>query len=200
LHAKYFVMEPEDEARFHREMLVRLLRGYPLAKRALIEQGMTPEEVEAMAVGQVVLLHTKRQFDQLRDELLKCALLPYWQAKPHLDQLRDRMRQARHRWEEVLPLCDEYFPAVQAGSTAFVRPDRRIAELRLFEALRLYAASHNGRLPERLEDIGVPIPIDPITGKPFEYRLDGDVAHVEGPPRVATPCRYEVRIASEQTR
>ncbi len=200
LHAKYFTMGPDDEARFQREITVRLLRGYPLAKRTLIEEGMTPEEVEAMAVGQVVLLQTKRQFDQLRDELLKCVLLPYWQAMPLLHELNERMRRAARRWEEPLPLCYEYFPAVQAGRTSFVRPDRRIAELRLFEALRLYAAAHDGRLPERLEDTGVPIPIDPITGKPFEYRLEGDVAHVEGPTLVATPCRYEIRLASQQKR
>ena len=200
LHAKYFTMDPEDEARFQREMVVRLLRGYPLAKRTLIEEGMRPEEVEAMAVGQVVLLQTKRQFDQTRDELLKCVLLPYWQAMPHMGELERRIWRAGRRWEEPLPVCYEYFPAVQAAHTAFARLDRRIAELRLFEALRLYGASHDGRLPKRLEDIGLPIPIDPITGKPFEYRLEGDVAHVEGPTLVSTRCRYEIRMASEQTR
>jgi hypothetical protein len=200
LHAEYFVMEPDEEARFRREMVVRLLRGYPLAKRALIEQGMTPEEVEAMAVGQVILLHTARQFDEARDDLLGCVLLPYWQARPHVHELAERMMRAGHRWEEALPLCDEYFPGVEVGSAAFARLDRRIAELRLFEALRLYGASHGGRLPERLEDLGVPIPIDPITGKPFAYRLDGDVAHVDGPPMPGKPCRYEIRLASEGTR
>ena len=200
LHAKYFTMDPDDEARFQREMVVRLLRGYPLAKRTLIEEGMTPEEVEAMAVGQVVLLQTKRQFDQTRDELLKCVLLPYWQGKGHLGEVEKRIWRAGRQWEEALPLCDKYFPAVQAASTAFARMDRRIAELRLFEALRLYAAAHQGRLPRRLDDLEVPIPIDPITGKPFDYRLEGDVARVEGPTLISTPCRYEIRMASEQTR
>jgi hypothetical protein len=89
---------------------------------------------------------------------------------------------------------------MQAAYTAFVRTDRRIAELRLFEALRLYADSHDGRLPQRLDDLEVPVPIDPITGKPFEYRLDGDVARVEGPRLIATSCRYEIRLAPGHAR
>jgi len=202
LHAEYSdeysEMGPEEQARFRRKILLRLLRGYPLAKRALVEQGMAPEQVEAMAVGQVVLLHTTRQFDELRDELLKCALLPYWQAEPYLNELEERLRRAHKRWEEPLPLCDRYFPAVHAAKTAFARLDRRIALLRLFEALRLHAASHDGRLPERLDDLAVPVPVDPITGKPFVYRVEGDVAHVNGPPLPGRPCRYEIRLTTEE--
>lgn len=197
MHAEVDRMTPNEQASFQREMALRLLRGYPLAKRALIEGGMTPEEVEAMAVGQVVLLHTTQLFDELRDDLLKCVLLPYWQAEPHLEEIGQRLARARHRWEEVLPLCETYFPAVKTGRTAFARLDRQVAVLRQFEALRLYGAAHDGRLPERLDDVGVPVPIDPITGKPFEYRLDGDAAHVTGPSLPGRPCRYEIRLASE---
>ncbi|HUT89456.1 MAG TPA: hypothetical protein VMY37_08165 [Thermoguttaceae bacterium] len=204
LHAEYSDeypgKGPEEQARFRREILVRLLRGYPLAKGALVEQGTAPEEVEAMAVGQVILLHTTRQFDELRDELLECVLLPYWQARPHMEALEERMRRAHGQWEEALPLCDRHFPAVQAAHGAFARLDRQIALLRLIEALRLHGASHDGRLPERLDDVGVPVPIDPITGKPFEYRVEGAVAHVNGPPMPGRPCRYEIRLASEDTR
>lgn len=199
LHAEYDPLGPSEQAHFREEMVVRLLRGYPRAKQALIQRGMSPERVEAMAVGQVVLLETSQRFDELRDELLKCVLLPYWQARPYLDEVERSLGQANRRWEEALPLCGKYFPAVQAGRRAFAILDRRIAELRVIEALRLYGASHDGRLPDRLDDLGVPIPIDPITGGPFEYRLDGKVAHVEGPPLPGRPCRYEIRLTSEHT-
>ena len=56
-------------------------------------------------------------------------------------------------WEEALPLCEVYFPAVQAGRTAFAGFDRQIAVLRVFEALRLYGASHDGRLPEGVTEL-----------------------------------------------
>ena len=55
-----------------------------------------------------------------------------------------------------------------------MRLDRRVAALRVVEAIRLYAASHDGKLPEELIQITeVPVPEDPATGKPFEYCRDG---------------------------
>ena len=59
-----------------------------------------------------------------------------------------------------------------------------MALLRHVEALRLYAAAHDGRLPGKLSDIGVPLPADPFTGKPFAYQVDGATARLRGsPPR-----------------
>lgn len=43
--------------------------------------------------------------------------------------------------------------------------------------LRSYAAANGGKLPERLEDVKeTPVPANPVTGRPFEYRFDGDTA------------------------
>ena len=67
---------------------------------------------------------------------------------------------------------------------AQARLEQRIALLRHVEALRLYAAEHDGTLPAKLSDISVPLPDDPFTGKPYNYQLDGDIAHIRGtPPR-----------------
>ena len=58
----------------------------------------------------------------------------------------------------------------------------------MVEALRLYAHSHNGCLPEKLDEMTeVPIPDDPVTGKPFVYRLDGATATIELTPLPAHP-------------
>ena len=49
--------------------------------------------------------------------------------------------------------------------------------LRIFEALRIYAAAHDGHLPQQLADIHeVPIPLNPYNDKPFDYSRDGDRA------------------------
>ena len=38
----------------------------------------------------------------------------------------------------------------------------------------MYAAANDGRLPADLADTPVPAPIDPVTGKAFQYRtVDG---------------------------
>jgi len=67
------------------------------------------------------------------------------------------------------------------------------------EAVRHYAATHEGRLPARLGEIqGMAVPNDPATGKPFVYRLEGTRAILEvQPPKGGTArdgIRYELSI------
>ena len=48
----------------------------------------------------------------------------------------------------------------------------------------MYAADHDGRLPDRLADVQVPLPPDPFTSRPFRYSVEGATAHLRGsPPR-----------------
>jgi hypothetical protein len=74
--------------------------------------------------------------------------------------------------------------------------------LRVIEALRMYAADHDGALPAKLADIEeVPVPTNPATGKPFVYRLDGAKAILELPPSDqvnGSNCRYEIQIAAKK--
>jgi hypothetical protein len=78
--------------------------------------------------------------------------------------------------------------AVEKVYQVEVRLDRRVAALRVVEALRLHAAAHSGKLPGSLAELTeVPIPPDPATGKPFEYRLDGSTASLSGPPAGMPP-------------
>jgi hypothetical protein len=75
-------------------------------------------------------------------------------------------------------------PALSKVRLAQGRLEQRIALLRHVEALRLYAAAHDGKLPEKLTDIDVPLPPDPFTGKPFRYEIVEGTAHLRGtPPR-----------------
>ena len=57
--------------------------------------------------------------------------------------------------------------------------------------------SHGGQLPTRLDDItDVPIPVDPISGKPFGYRRQGEAALLEGKDGVPGMfLRLEIRLA-----
>jgi len=72
---------------------------------------------------------------------------------------------------------------------AEVRSRRDLAALRVLEALRLYAACHNGQLPKRLSDLdGVPLPNDPMTGQPFAYQLSGGEAVLSSPAPPGEPA------------
>lgn len=158
-----------------------VLRAYPEAKKALIAEGRKPDEVEALPTLQVVLIHALHQYQRLQDDLFKWYGLPYWEALPHLEQAVKQLRIPRRRLE-AFPFFDA-LPAIQKVVVAAVRPERRIAALRCVEAIRLYAAAHDGKLPETLDAINeVLIPIDRMTGKSFTYRVSGDRATLSAPP------------------
>ena len=80
------------------------------------------------------------------------------------------------------------------------RLDRHVAALQCVEALRLYAAVHDGRFPKELSTITeVPVPSDPVLQKPFVYRSTGSGAVLEAPaPEGATgkwdAIRYELSL------
>jgi hypothetical protein len=152
---------------------------YPEAKRALIAEGRTQADVESMPVIQVVLIHALEQYQQLRDDLVKWASLPYWQAYRGVEQANQQIRKAKENLQGV-PFTS-VLPALSKVTAATARLDRRIAALRCIEAIRLHAAAHGGQLPATLADITeVPVPIDPTTGQAFHYQLDGGKAVLEG--------------------
>jgi hypothetical protein len=60
-----------------------------------------------------------------------------------------------------------------------------------------------GKLPAHLRDITeVPIPDDPVTGKPFEYRLERDTAYLQSPglndprPVQQDPLNFEIKMVN----
>jgi hypothetical protein len=189
--------EPNWNERLVETMLV--LRVYPEAKEALIAAGRKREEVEALPTLQVVLIHAFHQYRRLQDDLYKWYGLPYWEAQPRIAEVDKRIRQARNRLEGM-PFID-LLPALQKVIAASIRTDRRIAILRCVEAIRLYAAAHDDKLPATLDAISeVPIPIDPMTGKAFTYRVSGERATLSAPPppgeqaNVGNTVSYELTI------
>lgn len=144
------------------------------------------EKIDSLPALQIVLLDAKLDFEMVRDEAMKALALPYWQARRVL--------------ESIPPIPgDKQTPLIKLSirvdrvRMAQARLDQRIALLRCVEALRMYAAEHDGKLPSKLDDIRVPLPVDPATGKPFTYKVDGKTAHLHGEP-LGVEVRYEVTI------
>jgi len=187
----------ENKLKFAAE-LVRLL---PAARRALIAAGHGVEDVNKLPPVQVIVAHGLREHVRLHGDAVKLTSLPYWEARPRLAELEKRLK------ADKLPTSNpqsglSLVTAIQKVSAAQARVDRRIAALRCVEALRLHAAAHKGKLPERLADVKeVPVPIDPVTGKDFVYKLDGNRATLTGPApegEVAAPgnfLQYDLSIA-----
>jgi hypothetical protein len=144
------------------------------ARKRLVEYGIPEERLLKFPVDQILLLDEKRDFEFQRDEAMKLAGLPYWQAEEQLKKIN--MPKDNYLFDSF-----SVTRAIRTVRQAQMRVEQRLVLLRHVEALRLYAVDHKG-LPEKLSDITVPLPADPFTGKEFRYELKGDTAHLRGTP------------------
>ena len=76
-------------------------------------------------------------------------------------------------------------PAIRSAYVVPARVDRQLDVAQTIEAIRLYAAGHQGSLPPSLDAITeAPVPIDPVTGKPFNYKVGRRDRHPHRPGRL----------------
>ncbi len=64
---------------------------------------------------------------------------------------------------------------------------RQVRFLQTIESIRDHAARHQGQLPENLDTLKFPAPLDPFTNAPFEYRKNGEDAWLSYPPVAGDP-------------
>jgi len=166
---------------------------YPQAQEYLINLGWPKKEIQSMAPAQVVLLSGAEVWKEIHDENTKWLGISYSQWPSNLrEHYEDLVKDYKQ-----LPLV-EFLPAIGAIARAQARTEKQLESLRLIEAIRLYAFSHNGKLPGTLDDIKeVPVPANPMTGKPFPYLLEGDTAVLmaDGDPDMRANYEYRIKIA-----
>jgi hypothetical protein len=162
----------------------QMAQRHEAAKRTLVELGRPRDKVEQMPPLQVALLHAGLDVERVLDEAEKWNNFPQWQAAPQLEALGKKVRSSRGLLPEApaLPASPALVPAISKTFNARTRLDRQFAALQCVEAVRLYAAAHGGKRPATLAEIKeVPIPLDPGTGKQFEYETNGDRAFLLAP-------------------
>jgi hypothetical protein len=174
------------DARTKDEAIVRA------ARHRLVESGLPEERLLRFPADQVILLDEKLEYEARRDDIMKLVNLPAWQFEALAGESKPAKAPAL--------FGDAFLPGLNAVRRVQGRLDQRIALLRHVEALRLYAAEHNGTLPAKLSEIPVPLSDDPFTGKPFRYELNGNTAHLRGTPPAGdadnpiSNIHYEVTI------
>lgn len=161
------------------QIAANVKRDYPAMKKRLLTEGFAADLVEKMSPLQVVLIASLQDYIRLRDDLLKWTYVPYWQSAGPIVQV---LKQLPPQHEEGLPLARILLPAMEKVTAAEGRLERRFAALRCLEALRLQAVANGGKWPTRLEEVTiVPVPVDPMTGKNFEFTVQGAKATLKGP-------------------
>jgi hypothetical protein len=185
------------------DFAVHLAQVHPQSRRTLLARGWEPRDIDALPVIQTWFLAETVTYDRIYEDLVKWTALPYPQALPAINRVLRRLDP-----EGTAPLRSGgrslaylLLPAVGKVLTAPALLQREVDALRCVEALRLYAAAHDGKLPAELKDITeVPVPEDPVTGKPFEYRLSDGTATLSAPAvpwapeKWPNPIKYEITL------
>ncbi len=159
-------------------------------------RGLPAEKVEAMPPAHVLLLTMMGTYQADRDDWFRGSYLPYPQAHLAFDESSKRLHEA--------PLSEGHLPArlllpaLDKVLSHQIAVERRLAALRVIEALRIHSAAH-ARLPEKLGDVTeVPIPDDPGTDKPFDYQYENGVAtlisRIPGAPSPNYDQRYRITL------
>lgn len=189
--------KPSDEEVRQRVAAV-IAKLHAEAKKALLASGRKAAVVDAMPAAQAVTLYLMERFDREADEMQKWFNLPPWQARPGLEQQAKRLKEAR-RMDLSDALFGQFDPAMVKVLEAGSRMQRHTAALRVVEAVRLYAAAHEGKLPATLADVQeAPLPLNPDTGKSFDayWTVTGGKGVLDVPPpsgqHPAMGRRYEL--------
>jgi hypothetical protein len=177
-----------------------LTENYPKARDYLINQGWPEKEIQSMAPARVMLLHCAEIWGEMLDDYIKWLGINYsqWPNNYNRNPLAlEKDLKEIYKQKEIIPLS-KLIPPFEAIVIRSARLERDIESLRCIEAIRLYAYSHDGKLPGSLDDIKeVPIPSNPMTGKPFSYHLDGDTAvlRADGGGEIRLDDEYRIKIA-----
>jgi hypothetical protein len=160
------------------------------ARKGLTEAGYPADAVAKYPPQQVIVHHLLRKALLHNDERLKWVMVPYWQAETAVAELQKAPPEIEDKLVWGLGFG---VPKVMA---AHARLEQRLAMLRIAEAVRLDAVKNGGKLVASLNDLSVPVPVDPVSGKAFEYKVNGITALLSGkealPPSVH--YRYEIRL------
>ena len=139
----------------------------------LKEVGYAENDIDGMTPAQRVIVASVERLLALNDETAKLYKRPYTELPDEFKSIEVPAKGA------VLDLSEK---GLFGGGLAVrwkpklaqTRIDSVIAQLRMIEAVRLYAHAKGGKLPTRISDAGVPTPIDPFSGKAFAYYIEDD--------------------------
>lgn len=143
----------------------------------LNECGVTPEQLEALPATQAFFLAVRRMYEAAALEANHVFHAP---ASAQATMIRSNEK----RWHQVSELYPLLSNTIEWVIPRVARPviqerwrlQQRLALLQTIEALRDHLANHDSQWPVNLSDLALPAPYDPVTGQPFSWLVDNEVA------------------------
>jgi hypothetical protein len=145
------------------------------ARKQLVEAGLNPDKVAAMFPEQALAIDTSLQLRKWGEELLASFLLPTPAAQSAAQAVESRMSlgfDLPTSRNIGLVFGGLLLPAVNAAIQAELRVQSTHHRLLTIEAIRHYAATHDGKLPQSLAELTeLPPQIDLHTGELIGYEV-----------------------------
>lgn len=158
------------------------------ARKRLAEWKYDESQQAGMSEEEIVLRWVLMLNQRINAQVEAAISLPVPQAIKRLVQIEASVEDVRKKvGASAVPFLDRPAYAYIASQ----RFSRRVRQLQVVEAIRHYAAGHDGQLPRQLSDIDLHIPLDPLTLKPFQYEV------VEGRGVLRTPTIPGVQDARQ---
>jgi hypothetical protein len=157
-----------------KQMLVQaaLVLNIDAAKKALLDHGITEPMLTNITPLQIILMAEVLHYDKTYQNMIKWNSIPYPVARKRIKELDANIKKPEASALSPFPLgtfSAMILPAVSRVMEAGPRMERRIAALRIIEAIRMQAAFDKA-WPDSLEKVTiVPVPADPFTGKAFAF-------------------------------
>ena len=160
------------EARLAKWM--EMVAHYCSARQYLSSMGVQNDELDRMPVESLLAINWIHEAQTWNDDVYKWLALPYWQSHAGIEKAEEKL--AASDSAQANPLLS-FSPGVAAALKQIAQVERQRAMLETIEAIRAYAGLHAKKLPRLLDELTeTPAPLDPMTGKAFEYRSDGATA------------------------
>jgi len=173
-----------------------VVTGVPGARRYLLEVvGMTGEQIDHLPAAQVYFLAVRRFHERFRDEWLKLKHVPYQKLNEPAFAFRPKLDAAFAEYGSMTSLSKMVFPAVQSALTASTRNQQQLALLQTVESIRHHLATRGNSLPNSLDELELPAPLDPASGEAFEYFLHDQGATLRGTAFPNLRYQLDMRVA-----
>ncbi|MEM9943275.1 MAG: hypothetical protein AAF939_17050 [Planctomycetota bacterium] len=166
------------------------LASYSTAKRRLAKSGFTSEQLESMSVAQLILIDGTREYRRITDECEKMFYVPFDRVAEFETELNRLQRPTQ--LGEIL--AETFLPAAGQIRYASARTQAQLNALMVIESLRHHAAK-TGQFPNSLDELTLPVRIDPITNLPFPYRNENGTAYLEHAMNRSLKAVYEIKLA-----
>jgi hypothetical protein len=157
------------------------------------EGGYSDKAVQAMVPTQAVMIRERILYTRLRDGIFIHSFLPFDQAQAGFSAWAANYEKLKEAGEG-LPLVALLLPGIDQACSVRARLQRRIASLRIIEALRVYADANGSKLPESLSELKLPVPNNPADGKPFAYARKGNEATLRTDDKTRSQIQYRLRV------